>query len=121
MKYRYISLEYLDTMTGGDRDLRLSLLKLIQEELKKAIPDMRTHLLRSDWERMHATAHKLKSTLAFVGNRHMTKANEHILHALEGKKYQADFSSWLKILEQQAAKVLPEIKKEMEPPASFRR
>jgi HPt (histidine-containing phosphotransfer) domain-containing protein len=68
---------------------------MVQLELSSALPDMAEAFKTKKWEELHEIVHKLKSTLAFVGNSELTTINQKILSQLEQRNYQADYSCWL--------------------------
>lgn len=116
MNYQHICLDYLESMTGGDTELRYTLLNLVKQEVEEAVPTMKTALKDKDWHTLQTISHKLKATLAFVGNQQMIKANERILISLEKQQYEATFLSWLNVMDQQMALVLGELQQELQPP-----
>ena len=83
---RYINLDYLDQMSMGDLDTKKLLLEMLLEELPESIQKLQELYQQKNWKAMHETSHKMKSTLAFVGNREMTRANLHILEGLRAKQ-----------------------------------
>lgn len=95
MSCQYIDLAYLDAIAGNDQSLRKTLLDMVQKELATAVPEMEKACKQQDWDTLHGIAHKLKTTLAFVGNAELTEANRQLLSNLEAKNYQADFVNYL--------------------------
>lgn len=76
--YNYINLEYMDMMSEGDSDMKKVMLEMLLEELPQEIKKMQELLATSDWQELGSVSHKMKSTLAFVGNKEMTDANRDI-------------------------------------------
>jgi HPt (histidine-containing phosphotransfer) domain-containing protein len=74
--YQNISLDYLDLMTEGDNDMRNTMLVMLIEELPAEIAKMRPLFEARDWLELREVSHKMKSTLAFIGNDTMTEANK---------------------------------------------
>lgn len=114
MIYRFIHLEYLDTISSGDVPLRQTLLEMVQDELQTALPAMKQAFQAKDWETLHGISHKMKSTLAFAGNTTLTAANQYILSNLEENNFAADFAHSLEMFQQFSAPVLHELKKELD-------
>ena len=114
MTYQYIHLEYLDTVAGEDQQLRKTLLEMVQQELSSSVPEMALAYDTQNWEELHGIVHKLKSTLAFVGNPELIKINQNILSQLEEKNYSADFASWLSEYSHLSGPVRNELKQELE-------
>lgn len=74
----YIDLSYLDLMADGDVDMKQMMLDMLLEELPMEIDKMGELLAAKDWNELREVAHKMKSTLSFVGNNDMTEANKTI-------------------------------------------
>ena len=70
-----IDLSYLDMMADGDAFMRQTMLEMLLEEMPPEIEKLRAAFLAQDAEELRQVAHKMKSTLAFVGNPAMTEAN----------------------------------------------
>lgn len=114
MTYKYIQLEYLDTVAGDDQQLRKTLLEMVQQELSSAVPEMVQACEEQRWEELHEIVHKLKSTIAFVGNSELTSLNQNMLSQLEQKNYQADYSTWLSEYRHLAEPIQKELVQELE-------
>ena len=84
--YKFINLAYLDKMSGGDRDTKVTLIEMLIEELSTSIPEMSMQFKHKRWKLLRETSHKMKSTLAFVGNSKMSAANHTLLIALRDGK-----------------------------------
>jgi HPt (histidine-containing phosphotransfer) domain-containing protein len=80
MAYQHINLDYLDTMTGGDEDTMQQMLEMLIEEIPTEITKMRASVAEKDWEEVFQISHKLKTTLAFIGNEDMISLNKTIEH-----------------------------------------
>jgi len=78
--YQHLNLEYLELMTAGDAEMKKMMLDILFEELPVEIEMLSTHYAAAAWEDLKSVSHKLKSTLAFVGNEQMTRANDQIEH-----------------------------------------
>lgn len=70
-----LDLSYLDLMADGDDFMKKTMLDMLIEELPPELDKLRNSYLEQDGETMHQVAHKMKSTLAFIGNPVMTEAN----------------------------------------------
>lgn len=97
-------LAYLHSMTGGDPDMRDTLLDLLREEL----PRERNTLLKAvDDEDVHAifqASHSLKSTLAYTGNRQAMDINTRLESATRegrwGGEEQALVTELVRVIDQ---------------------
>ena len=70
-----IDLTYLELMADGDDFMKKTMLDMLIEEMPPELEKLRQAFLAQDGEQLHQVAHKMKSTLAFVGNDAMTEAN----------------------------------------------
>lgn len=117
MTYQYIHLAYLDTIAGSDPELRQNLLEMVHAELASAVPQMHQAHRDRNWEELHSIVHKLKSTLAFIGNQDLTITNQLLLTNLEQKNYLADFSIWLTQYTQLSGPIGKELQQELAKPS----
>jgi len=76
--YQFINLEYLELMSDGDDAMKKVLLDMLLEELPQEVEKMKTLVDQSAWNDVSEVSHKMKSTLAYVGNDEMTVANKSI-------------------------------------------
>lgn len=76
--YNYINLDYLDMMSDGDDSMKKVMLEMLFEELPQEVSKMTELLEQENWESLGSVSHKMKSTLAFVGNDEMTSANQQV-------------------------------------------
>lgn len=80
ISFQHINLDYLDTMSGGDTDTMQQMLEMLIEEIPTEITKMQDAVVSEDWEEVFQISHKLKTTLAFIGNDKMTTINQKIEH-----------------------------------------
>ena len=76
--YNYINLDYMDMMSDGDDSMKKVMLEMLLEELPQEVMKMTDLLEQENWETLASVSHKMKSTLAFVGNDEMTSANKQV-------------------------------------------
>ncbi|MCO6477898.1 MAG: hypothetical protein J5I94_14805 [Phaeodactylibacter sp.] len=109
MPYRYIQLDYLDKMAGGDEEARQELLRILVDDLEKAGPKMRALWERQNHTELQWLCHHLKTTFPFVGNEQLASANRELeQHLRQGKGL---FSAHL--LLQQIETILPRAVREL--------
>ena len=77
-KYTYINLDYMEMMSDGDVEMKKVMLDMLLEELPMELDKMKSLLDQQNWDELGSVSHKMKSTLAFVGNDEMTNANKDI-------------------------------------------
>ena len=68
MTYNYINFDYLDTMTGGDEDMKQEMLGMLIAEIPDEVAKMQTATAAADWHEVFQISHKFKTTLSFIGN-----------------------------------------------------
>jgi len=102
-----LDLSYLELMADGDDFMKKTMIDMLIEEMPPELEKLRNSFLEQDGHEMHQVAHKMKSTLAFIGNAAMTEANatcESI--GIEGTNLQRA-GSHIEVLEEQAKLVIP--------------
>ena len=97
ISFQHINLEYLDTMTGGDADTMQQMLDMLIEEIPMEITKMQESVASEDWEEVFQISHKLKTTLAFIGNEEMISINKTIEHC---SRHTVDLEEVVSMVEQ---------------------
>lgn len=80
-KFQHINLDYLNMMTDGDADMRSTMLLMISEEVPDELKKMNEAANSGDWQEVFQISHKMKTTLAFIGNDGLTNLNKEIEHS----------------------------------------
>ena len=112
--YEYINLEYMEMMSDGDDSMKKIMLEMLIAELPEELEKMTNCVPASTWEEMCSISHKMKSTLAFVGNDSMTTANREVESMTKsGSPDVSDISSHMETLNNLCPNVIEELKKEM--------
>lgn len=111
-KYQFINLNYMEQMSCGDQNTKKLLIEMIFKELKNEISAMRSFYEAENWKQLQGTSHKLKSTLAFIGNSKMTNSNEELWKRLNEKRYSTELFDFITILENHYPMVISELKTE---------
>jgi len=78
MAFQHINLDYLDLMSDGDEDMKKVMIEMLLEEVPAEVTKMNQSQQIGDWNQLKELSHKLKSTLAFLGNPTLTTSNERI-------------------------------------------
>ena len=111
-----INLDYLRLMADNDDDMVQIMLGMLLEELPEEMGKIVELAKAKDWDELTKVSHKMKSTLAFVGNDAMTAANA----ALErSTKYNTDLhlvNSLVDTLEAHLPPVMDGLKNEVANP-----
>jgi len=82
----HTNLEYLKLMTGGDTEMEKTMLEMLMIELPDEFEKMKALHSAGDWDQLTKVSHKMKSTLAFIGNDIMTNANARIEKLTKAKE-----------------------------------
>jgi len=67
MDYKYIKVEYLESVSGGDNDIIVEIVALFREQAGEFYNEMRTLLAAKDYYNLGLLAHKAKSSAAIMG------------------------------------------------------
>ncbi len=59
-----VNLEVLEKYTGGDTDLTVQLIRIFLRQIPEALHRLTTLVPMKDWKEVHATAHKIKSSIS---------------------------------------------------------
>ena len=89
MDYKFINMEYLDSVSGGDPGIISELLTIFKEQSVEIYNEMKSHLVSKNYPSLGLLAHKAKSSVAIMGMNglaEMLKTFE--LQAKEGKEPQ---------------------------------
>lgn len=111
-EYVYINLDYMNMMSDGDESMKQVMLEMLLDELPSELVKMRDLFNENNWKELGSVSHKMKSTLAFVGNDSMTKANQNIETICKSEEGIGDLAQLLNTLEELKGPVLEELKKE---------
>lgn len=93
-----IDLEYLNTMSGGDMEMRNTLLEMLVEELPLELAVLSEAAEREDLPAVFQASHSLKSTLAYTGNADVIRLNEGIEESSRQGRWTAEDREQLKVL-----------------------
>lgn len=107
--YQHINLDYLNLMADNDEDMKKIMLDMLLKELPVELEKMRSLEQAANWDELGNVSHKMKSTLAYVGNDEMTMANKTIEKLAKTASDVHELSALVKTLEENALKVIPEL------------
>ncbi len=107
--FKNINLQYLDMMTEGDSDTRQTMLEMICEEVPAEMKKMVTAWKNGDVKTLKEVSHKMKSTLAFVGNDALTEANRGIEQVAMGYVEKTQLAGYFEVLENRLPEVLADL------------
>ena len=67
-----IDLSYLDSLTGGSEELKITMLESLAKNLPSEISQVGTDFAAKDWNALKQSAHKMKSNCAYIGLEEMS-------------------------------------------------
>lgn len=108
-QYKHLNLTYLESLIGDDNDTKMVILSTLLEEIPEEIGKLDDLLKYKDWNNFHEVSHKLKSTLAYVGNTPIFDANQEMMMAARNMENLDTIPTNLQIVKQQWALLLPEV------------
>ena len=110
--YNFINLDYLDMMSDGDLEMKKVMLDMLFEELPTELAKMQELANSGEWKELSSVAHKMKSTLSFVGCEAMTNANTDIETICKDGSDVSLVPVKMEILEKNLDNVMSELKME---------
>lgn len=111
--YTYINLDYMDMMSDGDDSMKMVMLEMLLDELPQEMQKMNELCTAADWSELGSVSHKMKSTLAFVGNDSMTQANTQVETICKSGENVESLAGLMIELTALAPKALEELKAEL--------
>jgi HPt (histidine-containing phosphotransfer) domain-containing protein len=67
MDYKFINMEYLDSVSGGDSDIINEIVVIFREQSLEIYNEMKSLLLAKNYVSLGLLAHKAKSSVAIMG------------------------------------------------------
>lgn len=67
MEYRFINTEYLETVTGGDKEILAEIVLIFRTQIVEIYTQMKSFYLKNDFHSLGMLAHKAKSSVAIMG------------------------------------------------------
>ncbi|NNE28976.1 MAG: Hpt domain-containing protein [Saprospiraceae bacterium] len=107
--YSYINLDYLNMMSDGDAEMKKVMLGMLFEEMPLELEKMAKFCAEENWKELSSVAHKMKSTLSFVGNPEMTEANKTMEMLSKNAEDTGTYRGFIDILENTWPKVHEEL------------
>ena len=112
--YKNIKLDYLELMSDGDLDMKKTMLEMLLLEIPEEFSGMRSLTNDHNWEELSNVSHKMKSTLAFVGNDPMTNANKELELLSKNEENPEQVRVLMTILESNLEGVMDELQSEFD-------
>jgi HPt (histidine-containing phosphotransfer) domain-containing protein len=87
MDYKFINMEYLDSVSGGDPEIINEIVVIFKEQSVEIYNEMKSHLAAKNYSALGLLAHKAKSSVAIMGMNEMAQLLKTFeLQAREGKE-----------------------------------
>jgi HPt (histidine-containing phosphotransfer) domain-containing protein len=110
MTYKHINLDYLDTMTGGDEEMKGEMLSMLIIEIPDEMAKMEAATAAADWEEVFQISHKFKTTLSFIGNEEMITTNKTVEYCSRHRVDVAEITAMVGQLSAKMPLILDELK-----------
>jgi HPt (histidine-containing phosphotransfer) domain-containing protein len=107
-----INLDYLRLMADNDDEMIQTMLAMLLEELPAEMDKIRTLCQAGNWPELSRVSHKMKSTLAFVGNEEMANANKELERITKHKTDLKFVPSLVAVLDAHLPRVIIALQKE---------
>jgi HPt (histidine-containing phosphotransfer) domain-containing protein len=89
MDYKFINMEYLDSVSGGDAGIINEILVIFKEQSVEIYNEMKSHLASKNYTSLGLLAHKAKSSVAIMGMNELANLLKTFeLQARDGKEPQ---------------------------------
>jgi HPt (histidine-containing phosphotransfer) domain-containing protein len=109
MEYKFINTEYLETVSGGDKEITIELVGIFRAQVVEIVDEMKSLHAKDDFFSLGMLAHKAKSSVAIMGMADLTLMLK--TFELEGKsgKNNENFESYINRFEIEAGQAVKEL------------
>jgi HPt (histidine-containing phosphotransfer) domain-containing protein len=109
MNYKFINPEYIESVSGGDKEIISELVVIFRDQVTEIADEMKSLHSKDDYRTLGLLAHKAKSSVAIMGMNDlalMLKTFE-----LEGKegKNKENYQSYIERFEKEAGEAVAEL------------
>ncbi len=109
MEYRFINTEYLETVTGGDKEILSEIVGIFKSQIVEIHSQMMSFHSKNDFHSLGMLAHKAKSSVAIMGmNELATLLKTFELEAKEGKNVEK-YSGYIEKYEKDSKEAVLEL------------
>ena len=109
MDYKFINPEYIESVSGGDKETIRELIDIFREQVVEFTHEMKALLEKKDYYDLGLLAHKAKSSIAIIGMADlavMLKTFE--LDAKESRNIE-NYATWVARFESETVKAVEEL------------
>lgn len=114
MAYKYLNLDYLELMSGGDKTDRRRLLEMLEKDLRESPRLMQLTLQDQDWGKLERQAHYFKSTLPFTGYEKLIATHQTVYQLAKSRGKQPEVARLLREVRASCQALLKEVQQELE-------
>jgi len=109
MNFKFINTEYLDTVSGGDKEILTEFAAIFRSQVFEIASEMRTLHEKDDFHSLGMLAHKAKSSVAIMGMKDLADMLK--TFELEGKdgKNKESYKSYIERYEREAMLAVVEL------------
>jgi HPt (histidine-containing phosphotransfer) domain-containing protein len=109
MDYKFINMEYLDSVAGGDPEIINEIVTIFKEQSVEIYKEMQSLLAGKDYTSLGLLAHKAKSSVAIMGMAEMAQILKTFeLQAKEGKEIHL-YKSYIEKFKNDTAEAVKEL------------
>ena len=109
MKYEFINTEYLETVSGGNKEIVAELVGIFRDQVHEIADEMKTLNAKYDYYSLGLLAHKAKSSVAIMGmNDLATMLKTFELEGKEGKNKE-NYNLYIERYEREASHAVIEL------------
>lgn len=109
-----LDLSYLKSISMGNQDFELKLLRTFIEQTTLEIEKIREYHYKRNWDSLCASAHKIKVSFHIIGALEMEKLLNTIEDTIRNKKYFGKLPELISIFLQRCRKTIKDVKIEIE-------
>lgn len=106
--------EYLESLTGGDMGLKIMMMETIVNDFISEIERVESDCQAKDWDALKASAHKIKSTCAYLGVAEMVEAAKTIENNAWKREQLDTIENWVQKLGVDCRNAHAALEKELE-------
>jgi two-component system sensor histidine kinase/response regulator len=102
MDYKFINTEYIESVTGGDKEIVIELVDIFRNQVTEIANEMKVLYAKGDYRTLGLLAHKAKSSVAIMGMKDLAGLLK--TFEMEGKegKNKENYESYIQSYETEA-------------------
>jgi HPt (histidine-containing phosphotransfer) domain-containing protein len=109
MDYKLINSEYLETVSGGDKEIIRELVGIFRDQVIEIVNEMRSLNLKNDFYTLGLLAHKAKSSVAIMGMADLAIMLKKFEHEGKEGKNNENYESYINRFEMETRQAVEEL------------